>query len=74
MKLDCHPREVLEYLVRVNNGQEMMRGNMDICDTETCRPIHTTITLLYNSTWCWHCFYMICTDLRTNSNFCLIQH
>ena len=25
---------VLEFLVRANNGQELMRGNMDICDTD----------------------------------------
>ena len=24
-----------------------------------------------NSTWCRHCFFMFCTDLRTNSNFAL---
>jgi len=32
---------VLEFLIRVNNGRELMRGNMDICDTETCRRIYT---------------------------------
>jgi hypothetical protein len=26
------------------------------------------------STWCPHCVYVFCTDLRTNSNFCLIKH
>jgi hypothetical protein len=29
---------------------------------------------LKNSTWCPHCVYVFCTDLRTNSNFCLIKH
>jgi len=47
MKLHCCPREVLEYLVRVNKGRELMRGNINICDTETCRPIHTTIMSLH---------------------------
>jgi hypothetical protein len=28
---------------------------------------------LKNSTWCPHCVYVFCTDLRTNSNFCLIN-
>ena len=27
-----------------------------------------------NSRWCTHCVYVLCTDLRTNSNFHLIQH
>jgi hypothetical protein len=27
-----------------------------------------------NFTWCPHCVYVFCTDLRTNSNFCLIKH
>jgi hypothetical protein len=26
------------------------------------------------STWCPHCVYVFCTDLRTNSNFYLIKH
>jgi len=42
MKLHCCPREVLEYLVRVNNGRELMRGNMDTCDT-----MDTTTMSLY---------------------------
>jgi hypothetical protein len=25
-------------------------------------------------TWCPHCVYVFCTDLRTNSNLCLIKH
>jgi hypothetical protein len=29
---------------------------------------------LINSTWCSHCVYVLCTDLRTNCDFCLIQH
>jgi hypothetical protein len=29
---------------------------------------------LKNSTWCSHCVYVFCVDLRTNSNFCLIKH
>jgi hypothetical protein len=34
---------------------------------------HQGLTLK-NSTWCPHCVYVFCTDLRTNSNFCLITH
>jgi hypothetical protein len=26
---------------------------------------------LKNSTWCPHCVYVFCTDLRTNSDFCV---
>jgi hypothetical protein len=27
-----------------------------------------------NSTWCPHCVYVFCTDLRANSNICLLKH
>jgi hypothetical protein len=33
---------------------------------------HQVLTLK-NSTWCPHCVYVFCTDLRTNSNFWLIK-
>jgi len=26
-----------------------------------------------SSTWCSHCVYMLCMDLRTNSDFCHVQ-
>jgi len=29
---------------------------------------------LKNSTRCSHCVYVFCTDLTTNSDFCLTQH
>jgi hypothetical protein len=32
------------------------------------------VLTLKNSTWCPHCVYVFCTDLRTNSNFWLIKH
>jgi hypothetical protein len=38
---------VLEVLARVSDGLELMRVNMDICDTETCRSTHTIITIFY---------------------------
>jgi hypothetical protein len=36
--------------------------------------LHTTRFNIKNFTWCPHCVYVFCTDLRTNSNFCLIKH
>jgi hypothetical protein len=35
---------------------------------------YNQVLTLKNSTWCPHCVYVFCTDLRTNSNFCLIHH
>jgi hypothetical protein len=36
--------------------------------------LHITRFNIKNSTWCSHCVYVFCTDLRTNSNFCLKKH
>jgi len=30
--------------------------------------------MLKNSTWCSQCACVLCVDLRTYWNFCLIQH
>jgi hypothetical protein len=63
------------YHVKWEHPQPYLLWDVPLSRTTARRGLYIPPGLtLKNSTWCSHCVYVFCTDLRTNRNFCLIKH